>query len=188
MSSFSLVIDEGDRSVSCDVQQYSKYGYITHHWLCCLHAKYHHTKLRHTVIMNIWNVDAQQRQKDPTWTGLCYVMSVSRKLFYLLVSLMLLSQDRVTIILTVKFKINNTAFAIKGSFEGQSIWNFDWIIPLHYAINICILFECVLDDCYLAKDLLAYNQAKFHHLTTCWRDIVFRIWCLPSNSYWRKWP
>ena len=43
--------------------------------------------------------------------------------------------------------------------------------------------------CYLVKDLVAYNQAKFHHPTTfSWRDIAFRIWCLPCNSHFSKWP
>ena len=125
MSNFNLAIDEGDRSASCDVQQYSKYGYITHHGLCRLHAKYHHTQMGYTVVMCIWNVDAQQRQRDFTWAKLCYMMSVSNKLSYLLVSIILLSQDIFAIIFTVKFKTNNIAFTIKHSFEGQSNWKMD---------------------------------------------------------------
>ena len=77
MSSFNLVIDEGDRSVSCNVQQYSKYGYITHHRLCCLHAKYYHTQLGYMVVMSIWIVDAQQRHSYLTCAKSCYIMSVS---------------------------------------------------------------------------------------------------------------
>ena len=50
MSSYILLIDDGECSVSCDVQQYSKYGYTTHHALVCLHAKCHNTKLGHTVV------------------------------------------------------------------------------------------------------------------------------------------
>ena len=96
MSSFKLVID-GDHSVSCDVQQYCKYGYITRHGLCCLHAKYHHTQLGYTVVMCIWNAGAQQRQSYLTWAKSCYIMPVSNKLSYLHVSIVLLSQDRVTI-------------------------------------------------------------------------------------------
>ena len=107
------------RSVSCDVQQYSKYGYITHCRLFCLHAKYYHTQLGHTIVMNIWNVDAQQMLSYLTWAEPCYIMSVSNKLSYLLVSVMLLSQDRVTIRFTVKFEIKNIAFTIKDNFEGQ---------------------------------------------------------------------
>ena len=125
MPSFNLVIDDGDHSVSCNVQQYSKYGYITHHGLCCLHAKYHHTQLGYTVVMSIWNTDAQQRQSYLTWAKSCYIMLVSNKLSYMLVIIMLLSQDRVTTICTVKFKINNIAFIIKDAFEGQSNWNMD---------------------------------------------------------------
>ena len=154
MSSFNLVIDGGDRSVSSDVQQYSKYGYITHHDLCCLHAKYHHTQLGYTVVMSIWNVDAQQRQRYLNWDKSCYIMSVSHKLSYLFVSIILLSQDRITIIFTVKFKINNIAFNIKISFEGQSNWNMDWSTPLQCVINICLFYRvCFGRHCYIVKDL-----------------------------------
>ena len=123
MSNFNLVIYEGNRSVSCDVQRYYKYGYIARHRLCCLHATYHHSELRYTVIMGIWDVDVQQRQRYLNWAKLCYIMS--NKLSYLLASIVLLSQDTVTIIFTVKFKINKTAFTIKDCFEGQSNWNMD---------------------------------------------------------------
>ena len=61
-SSFHLIIDEGHHSASGDVQQCSKYGYIIHHELFCLHAKYHHTKFGHMVVMNSWNADIEQRQ------------------------------------------------------------------------------------------------------------------------------
>ena len=105
--------------------QYSKYGYITHQGIYCLHAKYHHTHVGYTVVMSIWNVDVHQRQSWLTWAKSCYIMSVSNKLSYLLVSIMLLSQDWGTIIFTVKFKINNIAFTIKDSFKGQSNWNVD---------------------------------------------------------------
>ena len=106
--------------MSCDVLQYSKYGYITHHGLCCLHAKYHHTQMGYMVVMSMWNIDVQQRQRYLTWAKLCCMMSISNKLSYLLVSIILLSQDRVTIIFTVKFKNNNITFTILHSFEGQS--------------------------------------------------------------------
>ena len=90
-----------------------------------LYVNYHHTQLGHTFVMSIWNVDAQQRQSWFTWAKSCYIMSVSKTLPYLLVSIMLLSQDKVTIIFTVKYKINNIAFTTKDSFEGQSNWNKD---------------------------------------------------------------
>ena len=54
-----------------------------------------YTQLEHSVVMSIWNVDAQQRQIG---TESCYIMSVSHKLSYLLVRIMLLSQNMVTII------------------------------------------------------------------------------------------
>ena len=75
--------------------------------------------------MNICNVDAQQRQSYLTWADLCYIMSISSKLCDLNISIMLLSQDRVSIIFPVKFEINNIDFTIKGSFEGQSDLNVD---------------------------------------------------------------
>ena len=71
----------------------------------------------------LWNVDTQQRYL--TGAKLCYMMSVSNKLTYLLVSIILFSQDRVTLIFTVKFKTNSIAFTMKHSFEGQSNWNMD---------------------------------------------------------------
>ena len=54
-----------------------------------------YTQLEHSVVMSIWNVDAQQRQIG---TESCYITSVSHKLSYLLVRIMLLSQDMVTIV------------------------------------------------------------------------------------------
>ena len=111
--------------VSGDVQLCSTYGYITHHWLFCLHAKYHYTKFGPTVVTNIWNVEAQQRQRYLTWAELYHIMSVSNELYDLLFSITILSQDRVTIIFTVKFKIYNIAFTLTSSFEGQSNWNID---------------------------------------------------------------
>ena len=57
-SSFNLVIDEGNLSVSGDAQQCSKYVYIIHHGLFCLHAQSHYTTLGN---MNNWNVDIEQR-------------------------------------------------------------------------------------------------------------------------------
>ena len=58
---------------------------------------------------------------------------------------MMLSQDRFTVVFTVKFKINNV-FTIKDSFEGQSNWNMNRITPLDYAMNVCIFIVYVFDD------------------------------------------
>ena len=61
---------------------------------------------------------------------------------------MLLSQDRIDILAAGKFRINNTAFTIKGSFEGQSIKKMTQITPLGWAINMYILsFVLVRQDC-----------------------------------------
>ena len=140
MSSFNLVIDEGDRSASCNVQQYSRYGYITHHGLCCLYAKYDHTQLGYTVVISIWNVDALQRQSYLSWAKLYYIMSVSNKLSYLLVSIMLLSQVRVTIVFTAKFKIDNMTFTIKRQF-----WRTIQLKHgLNYTVRLCNKYMFIL--------------------------------------------
>ena len=149
MSSFKLAIDKGDRSVSCDVQQYSKYGYITHHELFCLYAMYHNTQLGHAVVMNIWNVDAQLRQRYFTWTESCYIVLVLNKLSYLLISMMLLSQDRVTIIFAVKFEINNMTFTIKKLFwmSIQLEHRLYYIVRLHNKytyISSCMFWMALL--------------------------------------------
>ena len=39
-----------------------------------LHAKYHFKKLGHMVVLNIWNVDVQQRQWYLTWAELFYIL------------------------------------------------------------------------------------------------------------------
>ena len=92
---FSTWKSARETSVSGDVKQCSKHGYITHHGLWfCLQFKYYYTELGHTVVMNIWNVDARQRQTYPTWADFGYIMSVSSNLYYLLISIVLLSQDR----------------------------------------------------------------------------------------------
>ena len=48
---------------------------------------------------------------------------------------MLLSQDRITTIFTVKFEMNNIAFTIKGICEGHFNWNMDEIAPSDYAMD-----------------------------------------------------
>ena len=60
--------------------------------------------------MNIWSIDAWQRQKYLTSAVACYFMSLSDKVSYLLDSVMLLSQSIATMISTVKFERNNLPF------------------------------------------------------------------------------
>ena len=62
---------------------------------------YNYTNLGWAIVLNIWNIDARQRQTCHIREELCYFMSVSNKLFYLLVSIIPLSQDRIIIIFTV---------------------------------------------------------------------------------------
>ena len=47
-------------------------------------------------------------------------MSVLYKVSYLFFSILLLSQDRMVMIFTVKFEMNNLALTLKDSCEGQS--------------------------------------------------------------------
>ena len=169
MSSSNLVIDEGNLSVSGDVRQCSTSGYIILHGLFCLHAKDQYTRLGHTIVMKIWNAEAQQRQRYLNWDELYHIMSVLKRSSYLLV--MLSSQDMFTIIFTVKFEINNIAFTIKSSFEDQSNWNMNWITLLCYAMHICLFYRLWFRwHCYLLQGHVAYNQAKFQHPTTFGRS------------------
>ena len=119
----------------------------------------------------------RQRQKNITRTELCYFTSVWNTLSYRLVSIMLLLQNRVATISTVKFKMNNIAFNMKYSFEGHFIWNMNEIAESDYAIYIYIHTHTYIyiyifpwfrpeQKCLILKDHVAYNQAKFRHTTT----------------------
>ena len=70
--------------------------------------------------MNIWNIDACQRQQYLTLADSCYFMSLSDKVSYLLESIMLLSQIIATMISTVKFERNNLPFSIEDILKGES--------------------------------------------------------------------
>ena len=104
--------------------------------------------------------------------------------------IILLAQDRIIIILTVKFEINNLAFALEDSFEGQSNWNTKSNTPSGYAINICTFHRlCLYDNVSFWRTLahtIKLNFSILRHL--CWQDIAFQIWCFPCNSQWSKLP
>ena len=102
-ASFKVVVEQVALFVPGHSQQCCSYGYITYRRLFCSDAEYNHTMLDYTVAMDILNVQPRQRQVYHIWVELCYFMSVSNKLSYLIASIMLLSQDRVIIIFTVKF-------------------------------------------------------------------------------------
>ena len=142
------------------------------------------------IVMNIWNIVASQKQKSLTWAELGYVMLVSNMLSYLLVNIMLSSQNRVTTIFTSKFEINNFAFTIKDRCEGHFNWHMNEISPSDYAVDICIFhWVCIKQKYFRLNDPIVHNKAKFQHLTTFgWRDIPFPMWCLLCNSHWTKWP
>ena len=117
-------------------------------------------------------------------------MSLSNKWSYLFHSIMLLLQDRITIIFTVTFKINHIAFTIKISFEGQFNWKFNKIAPWAYVIDICIFHRLRLGDMIIFYMTLSHKHK--HNFSILWnfglRDIAFRVLCLPCNSHRSKWP
>ena len=78
-----------------------------------------------TCSVPLYKVGTYEQLKCRHWTKAesYYIMTVWNSLAFLLVSIMLLSQDWVTIIRITKFRIRNIAFIIKGSFEGHSNWN-----------------------------------------------------------------
>ena len=61
-------------------------------------------------------------------------MSVTNKISYLHISIILLSSNRVAIIFIVKLEIDNIAFTIEYTFEGQSTENMEEIIPSGYVL------------------------------------------------------
>ena len=101
MSSFILVVNE-EFFVPGDNQRCSNYSYNTCHGQFNTHAKNHCSKLGHTMVMNICNIDVWQRQKYLYSAESCYFMSLSDKLSYLVDRIMLLSQIIATMISTVK--------------------------------------------------------------------------------------
>ena len=138
--------------------------------------------------MDIWNVDARQEQKWLTWAELCYLKSISNTLFYPLVSIMLLSHNRVTTTFTIKFEINNITSTIKDSCEGYVNQNTNEIAPSDYAMDICIFHWLSLAQKYvLLKDLVAHNQEK--KISILWHLVgdISHFQC-DANHVILKWP
>ena len=111
--------------------------------------------------MSIWNLDAQKRQRCLTWAELCYIMSISNNLSYLLVNIMLLSKDRVAIIFTAKFEIDNIAFT-----KNRQFWR---STQLKQGLNytICLFYDLSFGrQCYLFGNLVAYTQSQIEHPVT----------------------
>ena len=186
---FIVVVNEGELPVPGDKQRCSNYGYNTRHGPFHTYAKYHCSKLRHAIVMNIWNKEAWQRQKYLTPAVSCYFMSLSDKLSYLLDSIMLLSQIIATMISTVKFKRNNLPFTIEDILKGEFNWNMYEITPPCYVINTCILYRLYFKHGFLKKALIGYTHANFHHATTfgC-RNIALQIRWSPCNLHRSEWP
>ena len=190
MSIFILIVNDGELPVPGDNQRCSNYGYNTRHGPFNTYAKYHCSKLRQAVIMNIWNIEAWQRQKYLTPAGSCYFMSLSDKWSYLLDSIMLLSQIIATMISTVKFKRNNLPFTFENILKGEFNWNIYEITPPCYVMHICILYRlCFRQHGFLKDEFTGYTHANFHHATTfgC-RNIASQIWWLSWNPHRSEWP
>ena len=96
------------------------------------------------VVMDIWNIDARQKQKYLTGAELCHFMSVSITSYHLLISITLLSQNGITKIFTIKFEMNNITFAIKDSCEDHFDWHMNEIAPSDYAMDIRIFHSLCL--------------------------------------------
>ena len=190
MSIFILVVNEGEFSVPGDNQGCSNYGCNIRHGPYNTFAMYYCSKLGHTIVMNIWNIDAWQKQKYLTSAVSCYFMSLSDKVSYLLDSIMLLSQIIATMISIVKFEKNNLPFPIEDILKGEFNWNMYEITPPCYVINICILYRLYFKQHgFLKEEIIGYTHANFHHATTfgC-RNIAFQIWWLPCNPHRSEWP
>ena len=190
MSILILVVNEGELSVPGDNRRCSNYGYNTRHGPFNTYAKYHCSKLRHAVVINIWNIEAGQRRKCLTLAVSCYFMSFSDTVSYLLDSIMLLSQIIATMIFTVKFKRNNLPFTIEDILKGEFNWNMYEITPPCYVINICILYRLYFKQHGFLKEVpIGYTHVNFHHATTfgC-QNIAFQKWWSPCNPHRSEWP
>ena len=140
--------------------------------------------------MDIWNVDAWQRQRYLTLAVSCYFVSLSDKVSYLLDSIMLLSQIMTTMISTVKFERNKLLFIIEDILEGEFNSNMYDITPACYVIDLCILYWLYFKQHgFLKEELVRYTHGNLHHATTfgC-RNIAFQIWWLPCNLHRSEWP
>ena len=131
MSIFILVVNKGELSVPGDNQWCSNYGYITRHGVFNAFAKYQYFKLEHVVVMNIWNIDALQRQKSLTPAVSCYFMYFSDKVSYLFDNIMSLSQIIATMISTVQFERNNLPFPLKTFLKANST---ETCMKLHHRV------------------------------------------------------
>ena len=176
MSNFILVVNEREFFGPGDNQRCSNYGYNTRHGPFHTYANYHCSKLGHTIVMNIWNIDAWQRQHYLTLAESCYFVSFSDKLSYLINSYMLLSEITTTMISTVKCKRNSIPFTIEGILKGEFNWNMYEITPPCYAINTYILhWLCFKQRDFLKEDLIGCNHANCRHATFgCW-NIAFKF-------------
>ena len=190
MSIFILAVNDGKLSVPGDNQWCPNYGYNTRHRPFNTYGKYRYCELGHAVAMNVWNIDAWQRQTYLTQAVSCYFMSHSDKISYLLDSIMVLSQIIATMISTAKFERNNLPSTIEDIHKGEFNWNIYGIAPPCYVVNICKLYRLYFrQPNFLKEELIGYTHANFYHATTfgC-RKITFSIWWLPRNLHRSEWP
>ena len=108
--------------------------------LLIIHVTDHLTHMLSTVAlswgirsaMNIWNIDAWQRENYLTSAEWYHFMALSDKLSYLLDGIMLLSQIIATMLSTVKFERNNLPFTIRDILKGEFNWT---VYCTDYVLN-----------------------------------------------------
>ena len=150
MSSFNLIIDEGDRSVSCDVQQYVKYGNDSQHGLSWFYAKYTHTQLGHTFVMNIWSVDPNKGKS--TLTRPNDVITCQFQISYLICLLVLCCYRRIG---SPKYSLSNLKLITSLS-PLKTVWrSIQLKHGLNYTIWLCNKYMFIL-SCMFWMTLLSY--------------------------------
>ena len=126
----------------------------------------------HSIVINIWKIDACQRQNYLTPAVSCYFMSLSDKASYLPDSIMLLLQIIATMLSTVKFERSNLPFTTEDIIKGELNWSMHEITPPCYVINICILYRLYFNKMsFFRKSLLDAPMQIFIKLRHLFAEI-----------------
>ena len=134
--------------------------------------------------MNIWNIEAWQRQKYLTSAVSFHFMSLSDVVTYLLDSIMLLSQIIATIISIVKFERHNLPYTIEDILKGEFNWNIYEITPPCYVIIKCKLYRLYFKQHgFLKKEVFGYTRANFHYIYIMLRHLVAEISRFKFDDY-----
>ena len=137
--------------------------------------------------MNIWNIDAWQRQRYLTYAESCFFMSLSDKYLICLIALCCYRISLPPWYPLSDLKEITSPSPLRTFLKENSI---EEITPPCNAINTCILYRlCFKQHGLLLEDLIGYTHASFHHVATfsC-RNIAFHTWWLRCNSLRSKWP